>query len=64
MGRHTDDGCAKIHIMYVPWSSERLPLAHTCFDRLDLPDYGDEGMLRTKLTWCLDNLEMMGFGEA
>lgn len=41
-----------------------FPLAHTCFNRLDLPDYGNEALLREKLTWCLDNLEMAGFGEA
>ena len=54
----------KVTVAFVPWGSERLPLAHTCFDRLDLPDYDDHGLLRTKLTWCLDNLEMAGFGEA
>jgi len=42
----------------------RMPMAHTCFNRLDLPDYETEEDLRAKLTWCLDNLEMAGFGEA
>lgn len=51
-------------VQRVAWPLSRLPLAHTCFDRLDLPEYGDEATLRAKLTWCLDNLEMAGFGEA
>jgi len=53
-----------ITIKYVPWGSHRFPLAHTCFDRLDLPEYESEAILSTKLTWCLDNLEMSGFGES
>jgi hypothetical protein len=61
-GGNTTSG--KINIAFVPWGNERLPLAHTCFDRLDLPDYQDAELLHTKLTWCLDNLEMAGFGEA
>ena len=55
---------AKITITHVSWPPERLPLAHTCFDRLDLPEYGSKEVLREKIMWCLDNLEMAGFGES
>lgn len=51
-------------VQRVDWPLTRFPLAHTCFNRLDLPEYGDEATLRNKLTWCLENLEMAGFGEA
>ena len=51
-------------VQRVDWPLTRFPLAHTCFNRLDLPEYGDEDTLRNKLTWCLENLEMAGFGEA
>jgi len=57
-------GSGMITVQRVAWERSRFPLAHTCFDRLDLPDYGDEGTLRQRLTWCLDNLEMAGFGES
>ena len=53
-----------ITISFVPWGRDRLPLAHTCFDRLDLPEYESEAQLGTKLVWCLENLEMAGFGES
>ena len=43
---------------------EALPMAHTCFNRLDLPDYGDIEVLRSQIIFCLDHLEMAGFGEA
>lgn len=33
-------GDKQITITHVSWGPERLPLAHTCFDRLDLPEYG------------------------
>ena len=54
----------EITISFVSWANDRLPLAHTCFNRLDLPEYDNFDMLKRKLTWCLDNLEMAGFGEA
>ena len=41
------------------------PTAHTCFNRLDLPDYGDDKeALRTRLQFCIDNIELAGFGIA
>jgi hypothetical protein len=59
-----EDCDGMITIKYVPWNNTRFPLAHTCFDRLDLPEYDNEAMLLSKLMWCLDNLEMSGFGES
>ena len=30
-------------------TSEALPVAHTCFFKLDLPDYSDQGIFQAKL---------------
>lgn len=40
--------------------NERLPKAHTCFNRLDLPDYDDYVKFREKMNYCLCNT--IGFG--
>ena len=53
-----------ISVWFAAWGSDRLPLAHTCFDQLDLPEYPSEDVLRDKLTSCHENLEMAGFGES
>jgi hypothetical protein len=37
--------------------SDRLPSAHTCFDHLLLPDYGEEDKLRAKLKIALEHAE-------
>jgi hypothetical protein len=63
-GRASSSSSGMITIQRVAWDRARFPLAHTCFDRLDLPDYGDEGTVQQRLVWCLDNLEMAGFGES
>jgi hypothetical protein len=42
-------------------SRESLPVAHTCFSRLDLPDYLTAETLQERLSYCLDNA---GFGIA
>jgi len=39
---------------------ERLPKAHTCFNRLDLPDYESYSKLKEKMDYCLKNT--VGFG--
>ena len=39
-----------------------LPVAHTCFNQLDLPEYGDEETLRRKLLLAINETE--GFGLA
>lgn len=40
------------------------PTAHTCFNRLDLPDYNNAEKLRRCLTFCIENIELAGFGIA
>ena len=42
---------------------ERFPQSHTCFNRLDLPDYGDYETVRERLEYCLRE-GLAGFGEA
>ncbi len=39
---------------------DHLPIAHTCFNQLGLPDYGDRDVLQRKLTIAISNAE--GFG--
>ena len=41
-----------------------FPKAHTCFNRLDCPEYADSETLRQRITFCLENLEIAGFGES
>ena len=43
---------------------EGYPIAHTCFRNLELPDYDDNALLLTRLRFCLDNVELAGFGLA
>jgi E3 ubiquitin-protein ligase NEDD4 len=43
---------------------DAYPTSHTCFNRLDLPDYQDEALLRERLMFCLEHLQDAGFGEA
>jgi hypothetical protein len=38
-------------------ASERLPVGRTCFRRVDLPEYEDKELLRTKLMMALANLD-------
>eukprot|EP00742_Colponemidia_sp_Colp-10_P010067 GILJ01011027.1.p1 GENE.GILJ01011027.1~~GILJ01011027.1.p1 ORF type:complete len:926 (-),score=132.33 GILJ01011027.1:79-2601(-) len=52
-----------IKICAVPHIS-MFPKSHTCFNRLDLPDYNDKQTVFQRLRFCLDNLEVAGFGEA
>jgi ubiquitin-protein ligase E3 A len=40
--------------------SDRLPTAHTCFNHLLLPVYGDKATLRARLLLAIENAE--GFG--
>jgi hypothetical protein len=63
-GGSASDSRGMLVVQRVAGPLSRFPLAHTCFDRLDLPEYDSEATLRAKLTWCLENLEMAGFGEA
>jgi E3 ubiquitin-protein ligase NEDD4 len=47
-----------------PEALQQFPVAHTCFNRLDLPAYDDPEVLRTRLEFCMDNIEGLGFGIA
>ena len=40
--------------------TDRLPTAHTCFNTLLLPEYGDQEKLRVKLLLAIQNAQ--GFG--
>ena len=42
-------------------SDKALPKSHTCFNRLDLPEYRNEGDLSVKLTLAVENT--IGFGQ-
>lgn len=44
----------KIKIQYVE-DTKRLPVAHTCSNILDLPDYKDYNVLLEKLTYAIEN---------
>ena len=55
-------GTKKIRISKTS-STTSCPVAHTCFNRLDLPDYNDKDTLSRMLRISLDNLDA-GFGLA
>jgi E3 ubiquitin-protein ligase HUWE1 len=40
----------------------RLPVAHTCFNQLDLPEYPSKEVLYERLLWAIK--ETAGFGFA
>ncbi|KAG1656516.1 putative E3 ubiquitin-protein ligase HERC4 [Nymphon striatum] len=50
----------QICIQPIKVSNEYLPVAHTCFNLLDLPEYSSEENLRKKLLHAIENPE--GFG--
>lgn len=55
-------GLGNLHIKIEKISTKNLlPVAHTCFNRLDLPDYSDRKLLKQKLAICLENCEGFGF---
>eukprot|EP00052_Salpingoeca_macrocollata_P020217 m.169521 g.169521 ORF g.169521 m.169521 type:complete len:1013 (-) comp21196_c0_seq2:23-3061(-) len=43
---------------------QAYPCAHTCFRRLDLPDYNSPQLVEQRLRYCLDHLQECGFGVA
>ncbi|KAM9331112.1 putative E3 ubiquitin-protein ligase HERC3 [Gastrophryne carolinensis] len=57
-------GMSSLHIIIQPISSsqEHLPVAHTCYNLLDLPKYSSKEILRTRLTQAIDHYE--GFSLA
>ncbi|KAL6948107.1 NEDD4 E3 ubiquitin-protein ligase [Hanseniaspora uvarum] len=41
--------------------ADQLPKSHTCFNRVDLPNYDDYESMKRKLTWAVE--ETIGFGQ-
>eukprot|EP01052_Picozoa_sp_SAG31_P000709 SAG31_NODE_20_length_34168_cov_33.651296_35_plen_307_part_00 len=41
-----------------------LPVAHTCFNRLDFPDYSTYELVKARLQFCIENLDDASFGES
>lgn len=56
---HGSDGPRKFCIEKVN-SLDKLPVAHTCFNRLDLPTYSNYDVMKQKLVLAIE--ETMGFG--
>ena len=55
---------SKIKILCDRSGYEAYPKAHTCFNRLDMPDYNDKAIVTQRLQFCVDNVDAAGFGEA
>lgn len=54
-------GLKNLHIVIEKTSDcKLLPVAHTCFNRIEIPNYSDRKLLKTNLLICLENCE--GFG--
>ena len=41
-----------------------LPLAHTCFNQIEVPEYSSYAVLRERIFFSLDHLDDAGFGMA
>ena len=40
----------------------QLPVAHTCYNQIDLPEYSSKEMLEEKLMWAIKEAQGFGFG--
>lgn len=49
--------CLKLVIQPTGGGEEYLPVAHTCFNLLDLPKYTDKEILKSKLIQAIDHYE-------
>ncbi|KAH7826893.1 putative E3 ubiquitin-protein ligase Itchy [Monocercomonoides exilis] len=56
------NGPRKFLINKLPRSTDHLPSSHTCFNQLDLPEYGSQAELEEKLKKAIE-LGLTGFGE-
>lgn len=54
----------KIKISCVHGGNDAYPKSHTCFNRLDMPDYNSKSIVTQRLQFCVDNVDAAGFGEA
>ncbi|KAM4807528.1 putative E3 ubiquitin-protein ligase HERC3 [Rhinophrynus dorsalis] len=52
-------GMSSLHIIIQPISTgeDHLPVAHTCYNLLDLPKYSSKEILKTRLTQAIDHYE-------
>jgi E3 ubiquitin-protein ligase HUWE1 len=57
------DGVKRFNIHKVQNATHLLPTAHTCFNQLDLPEYGTEDLLRERLLLAIKE-GATGFGFA
>lgn len=53
------DGPHKFTIERVPEAHGQLPCSHTCFNRIDMPEYSDRETLKQKLVMAME--ESSGF---
>ncbi|VDN02914.1 unnamed protein product [Thelazia callipaeda] len=50
-------GMSEVKIQIQPCGEELLPVAHTCFNLLDLPNITDRQEMRRRLLICLENIQ-------
>ena len=55
-------GMDEVILVIQPTDAEVLPVAHTCFNLLDLPKIADEAEMKRRLLICLDHTQ--GFSLA
>ena len=48
-------GMSKVDMVIQPTDPTKLPVAHTCFNLLDLPSIEDKDELLRRLRICIDN---------
>lgn len=50
-------GMSQVKIIVQPIPAHLLPVAHTCFNLLDLPKITDKAEMRRRLLICLENTQ-------
>lgn len=48
-------GMSKVEMVIQPTGKESIPVAHTCFNLLDLPPISDKQEMFRRLKICIDN---------
>lgn len=61
-GLQGSDGPRRFTIEVVEGDADRLPMAHTCFNRIDLPKYKDYESMRAKLSIAIEQSNV-GFAQ-
>jgi E3 ubiquitin-protein ligase NEDD4 len=54
---HGSDGPRKFTIERMAGATEALPIAHTCFNRIDLPEYSSKEALSSKILMAMEETE-------